>query len=396
MDYLTGDNIIPFSRNGVRKVADLHRVGGSPEAEKDSTDGGQYSPNDTHESQKEGHSDKSVAGVFDLIGLLLALPFGDELYRNDFAFSLIKKEHWVFLGLGIAAAAFGHLWPLVKKGAPGFVSASVLRTAKSDTVWILVCLGIFFYIFGPELVRRAAPAAGHIPTSAEIAEAVANRLPKAASSVPSLDEFAKAVAQRLPVPPSPNDIAKAITPIISAEERVISGKESSLEARLDTVTKERDTLAANSKAARSSTGENDPKSPILSLDDGARWRLANAIQDTAADTINGKQIECNTVDSIDAGNRLATDLFGEFYPVRRRAWPRFATQQGFPPPPHQPFGITFVVSGHNGDAFTCANHMVGVLQNALKVPVRLLTDQSSDNLTRCDNKCIEIRYGGER
>jgi hypothetical protein len=173
-----------------------------------------------------------------------------------------------------------------------------------------------------------------------------------------------------------------------------------LQANLASVTTERDnfhrSLEETISELNATRAQLGPPSRILALDDAKRWQVFTAMQEATTD-IQGRHIECKSVNSLDQTD-LAAALHSELVELISRAWPG-GNAQGFPPPPHQPFGITFVVNGHSGNAFECASRLVGALQNILgtsKVPIVLRTGQESENLAKCNNECVEIRYGGER
>jgi hypothetical protein len=212
-------------------------------------------------------------------------------------------------------------------------------------------------------------------------------------------------------PPTAEDIAKAAAPIQkelaaktqelttvttdrdAEKQRAESATQqlATYQSELAAANKVRDDATQQLKAVQSAV---PPKSPILGLDDAKRWQILKIMQDAAVDN-QGQHIECHAVTSLTPDqNKLAFALYSEFVEILGRAWPG-GNVQGFPTPPHQPFGITFLVGGHSGNAFECASHLAGVLQNILQIPIVLRIDQASDNLARCNNECVEMRYGGE-
>ena len=210
---------------------------------------------------------------------------------------------------------------------------------------------------------------------------------------PSADEIANMVVGKLPKQPGANEIAREV---VAQMPQITNGpgpnaQIQQLTSALNAANKAREDLTQQLKTETAA----QPKSPILGLDDSKRWQIFKIMQDAAADN-QGQHIECQSVNSLPYDqNKLAIDLFSEFAEILSRAWPG-GNLQGFKTPPHQPFGITFVLGGHSGTAFECASHLAGALQNIFQIPIVLRTDQASDNLAKCNNQCVEIRYGGER
>jgi hypothetical protein len=202
----------------------------------------------------------------------------------------------------------------------------------------------------------------------------------------------------VPMPVSTSAAVKAIAPIQS-ELDAAKAKITGVTAQLDAKTKEADDTKHQLESARAASipigsPALPPKSPLLGIDDAKQWQIIKSIQDISVDD-NGNMIDCPSVQSIDSQNKTAIDLFSEFYPVLHYSWWR-ANIQGALPPPHQPFGIEILVGDDKGNSYICAKHLVGLLQNVLPIPVSFRKNQVTDNLAKCDNKCVEIRYGGER
>jgi hypothetical protein len=344
----------------------------------------------------------------------------------------VDPRFYTGLALVIAALPVHLAWVFWKKLKP-FLSNSVLAEARliagSLRWWLGVLLVLLTAaILSPFFEERRWPLsawlppvptldqtasavadklAGTLPKPNDYADAVIGKLPKGPQpTAPSAGEIADAVVNKLPKPaqpaiPSAAEIAKEVarlSPQIADSQRV-----QELTTALNSSNKARDESSQELNALRSKLPQ---RSPLLGIDDATKWQLVRSLQDAAVNSQGNNRIVCHTIESIDTENKGAMELFSEFTELLARSWrvnewlsadhSGFMSSQGSPPPPNQPFGITFLVAGHSGDAFACANHAVGILQNVLQVPISLRVDQASDNLAKCNNQCIEIRYGGER
>jgi hypothetical protein len=98
-------------------------------------------------------ADKAVLGMCELLGLLFALPFGEDLYHG----SSISGWHWFYLSIGLLFAGAGPLFPWIRTRAwiPGSASASLSRAALDARFWIAALLLIFVYMVAPEIYQRA-------------------------------------------------------------------------------------------------------------------------------------------------------------------------------------------------------------------------------------------------
>jgi hypothetical protein len=290
------------------------------------------------------------------VGLSLSVAAGDAAVN----------EHWRPMFIGLPLMAVASLFPFWKNRAATWLRDGTVKVA-SYGIWVAILLGIM-YVLGPYLIASRSER----PSANEIAAAIAPLLPK--------PQFTQGSESRQA---STDEIAKATAGIRAEKDTVVS--------QLAAAVKERDELKAqvNSLQAQSSA---PPKTPILGLDDEKRWQLVKAIEDL--DVYQSNRIKCPAIHSIDSQNKLAGQLFEEFYPMIYYSWG--AMEQGFQPPPHQPFGITLLTGTDTGIPFACASHLAGLLQNVLPVPVSLKVNQVSDNLAKCHNACVEIRYGGER
>lgn len=101
----------------------------------------------------ETHSDRSVLGLCELLGLLFALPFGEDLYHD----TPITALHVFYLVVGCVFAVTGPIWPKIKtlKSTRYGVLASIPKAASDARTWLVVLLFIFAIGIGPEVYRRA-------------------------------------------------------------------------------------------------------------------------------------------------------------------------------------------------------------------------------------------------
>ncbi len=95
------------------------------------------------------HSENSAVFAFcDLLGLMLALPFGDALRGAP-----ITPRMIVFASVGFLSAIFGHSWPKLSSGVrfPTRLSETV-RTVSTDFRWWLAIILIAFVFGGPDVL----------------------------------------------------------------------------------------------------------------------------------------------------------------------------------------------------------------------------------------------------
>jgi hypothetical protein len=123
------------------------------------------------------YTDHAVLGLFELLGLLFGLPFGDDLYNDK----PVSNLHLVYLVIGCLFAAGGPIFPLTREISwlPIWVAPSISNAARDARVWIAVLLLFFLYGVVPDIYRRAtqpisvAGAIGVMPMgTASIEEAV--------------------------------------------------------------------------------------------------------------------------------------------------------------------------------------------------------------------------------
>jgi hypothetical protein len=100
---------------------------------------------------KMSTSDKAVLGVCELLGLMFALPFGEDLYHG----TPITNWHIFYLVIGIFFAVAGPIWPQLKTRAPRHSSTTLVNAAQDFRIWLAVLLVLFIYGVGPEVYRRA-------------------------------------------------------------------------------------------------------------------------------------------------------------------------------------------------------------------------------------------------
>jgi hypothetical protein len=116
-------------------------------------------PTNAAPPESSTHSDRAVAALCDLLGLMFALPFGEDLYRD----TPITGTHIAYLVVGLMLAAFGHMWPKIKGAVPQRVADTVALAALDFRLWIAVALIIFIVSIGPEVYLRAAvPSQGQL------------------------------------------------------------------------------------------------------------------------------------------------------------------------------------------------------------------------------------------
>jgi hypothetical protein len=130
-----------------------------------------------------GSLDKAVFGLCGLLGLVFALPFGNAIYRGA---PISSSQIW-FLALGVAWAAVGLMWPMIRAKAAAPATASLETAARDARTWIAVMLFAFGYFF----FRAPVPP---LPPSTSQTAAVAAKFPPA----PSADEIADAIIRKLP------------------------------------------------------------------------------------------------------------------------------------------------------------------------------------------------------
>ncbi|MGC2776486.1 MAG: hypothetical protein WA418_12735 [Bradyrhizobium sp.] len=96
--------------------------------------------------------DGAVLAVSELLFLLFGLPFGDDLYHDH----PIPLLHWVYLGVAIACAVAGPMWPTVRnRWASPVVAASIATAARDARIWIALLLMFLLYGVAPDIYRRA-------------------------------------------------------------------------------------------------------------------------------------------------------------------------------------------------------------------------------------------------
>jgi hypothetical protein len=356
--------------------------------------------------------DAAIRAYLFAIGFTLVLVGGDMMAEK------VDPRFYTGLALVIIALPVHLAWVFWKKLKPHlntYVLSEATLIASSLRWWLGVLLILLAAaVLSPFFEDQRWPFSAWFPPSPTLdqtATAVSDKLARRLS-LPKPDDFADAIIHKMPTTAAATDIADAIAgrlpkqlpvqmpsasdiarEIVRQSPQIVDNQGQNVQEltkALSASNKMREELTQQLDALRS-TGLT--KSAVLGLDDAKRWQLFKSIQAVSVDD-KGQKIQCRAVESIDTQSKTAMDLFGEFDEVIYYGWND--RQQGFPPPPHQPFGITFLVGNHSGNAFTCATHTVGVLQNILQIPVYLKTDQVSDNLEKCNNECVEVRFGGER
>jgi hypothetical protein len=115
------------------------------------------------EPNAEAPSNKAVIAQCELLGLLFALPFGEDLYRG----TPVTGWHIFYLIVGLFFAGLGGMWPSVRRRFPGNLLLLTLGRAGSDgRWWLAILLVLLVYTEGPNIYRRAVAPELPIPTTA--------------------------------------------------------------------------------------------------------------------------------------------------------------------------------------------------------------------------------------
>src|ERR1700687_3894295 len=101
-------------------------------------------PSDTtlghsHSPDSGTHSDRAILGLCDLLGLVFALPFGEDLYHG----TPITGWHVAYLVLGLMLAGIGHMWPRIKASLPSRLAQTAVLASLDFRIWIGVLLVAF-------------------------------------------------------------------------------------------------------------------------------------------------------------------------------------------------------------------------------------------------------------
>jgi hypothetical protein len=169
----------------------------------------------------QGMVDKGVLGICELLGLLFALPFGEDLYHD----MPITGWHWFYLAVGVLCAGAGPMFPWIRTRSwiPERFSASLSLAALDVRIWIAVLLILFVYAAAPDLYRRAMRPVAIVPP------------PQTGGQAPPRPAAAA------------EDIAKATAPIRAERDKAIKDRDA-LAKQLDN-TKEALALAQRSATA---------------------------------------------------------------------------------------------------------------------------------------------------
>ncbi len=108
-------------------------------------------PPQSSPSAPESPTDKARITLCEVLALLFALPFGEDLYRG----TPINGWHVFYLVIGLLFAVAGPMWPLIKTRVPGWLYSGLGRAASDVRIWISVLLILFVYVVGPDIYRRA-------------------------------------------------------------------------------------------------------------------------------------------------------------------------------------------------------------------------------------------------
>ena len=117
-----------------------------------------------------GSLDKAVFGLCGLLGLVFALPFAQTIYHG----APISRSQIGFLVLGVAWAAVGPMWPMIRAKVAAPAAASLETAARDARTWIAVMLFAFGYFF----FRTPVPPPP--PSASQITAAVAAKFPTCA------------------------------------------------------------------------------------------------------------------------------------------------------------------------------------------------------------------------
>jgi len=91
--------------------------------------------------------DKSVLTLFEVVALLFALPFGEDLYHSTPA----TEEHWHYLYVGLGFAVAGPLVSYIFRQASSRLSSTIRAASENFYVWLVLILLIFVYGIGSDL-----------------------------------------------------------------------------------------------------------------------------------------------------------------------------------------------------------------------------------------------------
>ena len=91
-------------------------------------------------------SDRAVLGFCELPGLVFALPFGEDLYRD----TQITGTHILYLVIGLVSAATGCMWPRIRNALPLRFSETVARVVLDFRWWLTILLIGFVFVAAPQ------------------------------------------------------------------------------------------------------------------------------------------------------------------------------------------------------------------------------------------------------
>lgn len=103
---------------------------------------------DPKPGENSTHSDRADLGLCDLLALMFALPFGEDLYHGN----PITDTNIAYLVVGLMLAAFGHIWPRVKASLPSRWTHTVAQASLDFRVWLGVLLIIFSFRLGHKFI----------------------------------------------------------------------------------------------------------------------------------------------------------------------------------------------------------------------------------------------------
>lgn len=92
--------------------------------------------------QETRPSDRAIFGLCELLGLVFALPFGEDLYRG----TPVALEHVIYLIVGAVFAVVGPMWPRLRAFMPEHVAGSVSQAATDFRWWLGILLALYVVI----------------------------------------------------------------------------------------------------------------------------------------------------------------------------------------------------------------------------------------------------------
>jgi hypothetical protein len=172
------------------------------------------------------------------------------------------------------------------------------------------------------------------------------------------------IGAMFPPPPSLDDISKAIAPI----------------------QKERD----EDKAALEEI-QGGPKSPFLGLDDAKRWRWAESLFRASVGNSNSRKTACHARVWGKPDSKTSAAFWNEImYVFYLGDW---GLEGGRNQKGYFPDGVTVSSGASSGEAYNCGYRLSEWLKGIGVGNVEFHANQSTPDLTECNNECIELVIG---